>query len=100
MRSFRTMVKVLTGTGLCAAASLCCMITSRACTAVYVGSEASNDGSIIIARSNDTMSVMGNHVVITERVENKPGRTMRVDKEDRVYAEMRSCGVRVRTITF
>ncbi len=88
MRSFRTMVRVLAGTGLCAAASLGFMVTSHACTSVYVGSEVSDDGSYILARSNDARKVMGNHVVITERVENEPGRTMRVDKTDSIYVEI------------
>lgn len=50
--------------------------TCLACTGVYVGSGASDDGTIMIARSNDKQTVCGNHVTVTPRVENEPGRTM------------------------
>ena len=36
---------------------VCTMQTSAACTAVYVGSDVSADGSIILARSNDKQDV-------------------------------------------
>lgn len=47
-----------------------------ACTGVYVGPEASADGTAIIARSNDVHpTVMPTIVKVYERVENEPGRT-------------------------
>ncbi|MBO4904295.1 MAG: C69 family dipeptidase [Lachnospiraceae bacterium] len=46
-----------------------------ACTGVYVGKEASADGTTIIARSNDIHPTLIPTIVrIHERVENKPGR--------------------------
>ena len=46
-----------------------------ACTAVYVGPEASADGTTIIARSNDAHpTVMPTIVKVYDRVENEPGR--------------------------
>lgn len=59
-----------------------------ACTGVYVGSDVSEDGTIIMAKSNDYQDVWGNYVTIVERVENKPGRTMPVDNEASVYAPL------------
>ncbi len=59
-----------------------------ACTAVYVGSEASSDGTVIMAKSNDYQDVWANYVTITERVENKPGRTMPVDNDKTVFATL------------
>lgn len=59
-----------------------------ACTAIYVGSEASEDGTILLAKSNDYQAVWANHVTVTERVENKPGRTMPVDNGATVFAEL------------
>lgn len=58
---------------------LCSMQACFACTAVYVGSEVSADGSVIFARSNDYQEVWGNHITITPRVENQPGRFMPVN---------------------
>lgn len=62
--------------------------SAEACTAVYVGSDASDDGSIIIARSNDTQGVLGNHIDVIDRVENQPGRTMPIDNAKDVLAEL------------
>ena len=59
-----------------------------ACTAVYVGSEASADGTVIMAKSNDYQDVWANYVTITERVENKSGRTMPVDNDKTVFASL------------
>lgn len=59
-----------------------------ACTAVYVGSEASEDGTILLAKSNDYQAVWANHVTVTERVENKPGRTKPVDNGATVFADL------------
>lgn len=59
-----------------------------ACTAVYVGSKASTDGTVIMAKSNDYQDVWANYVTITERVENKSGRTMPVDNDKTVFATL------------
>ena len=59
-----------------------------ACTAVYVGSEVSADGTILMAKSNDYQDVWPNYITITERVENKPGRTMQVDNGATVFAPL------------
>lgn len=59
-----------------------------ACTAVYVGSEVSADGSVIFARSNDYQEVWGNHITITPRVENQPGRFMPVNDNGSVQTEI------------
>lgn len=59
-----------------------------ACTAVYVGSKASADGTVIMAKSNDYQDVWANYVTITERVENKSGRTMPVDNDKTVFATL------------
>lgn len=59
-----------------------------ACTAVYVGSDASDDGTTIIGKSNDYQANWGNYVTITERVENKEGRTMPVDNDKTVFASL------------
>ncbi len=55
------------------------------CTAFYVGRQASTDGTVIMAKSNDNQSVWGNHITLTERVENVPGRSMPVDQDATVY---------------
>lgn len=57
-----------------------------ACTGIYVGSEASEDGTIIIARSNDNADVWPNYMTISDRIENQPGRTMPVDNGKTVFA--------------
>ena len=59
-----------------------------ACTAVYVGRDVSEDGTILLAKSNDYQDVWANYVTITERVENKPGRTMPVDNGATVFAPL------------
>ena len=59
-----------------------------ACTAVYVGSKASADGTVIMAKSNDYQDVWANYVTITERVENKSGRTMPVDNDKTVFTAL------------
>ena len=58
---------------------LCSMQASAACTAVYVGQDISDDGSIIFARSNDLRGVLGDHITVSPRVENTPGRFVPVD---------------------
>lgn len=72
---------------LCVALA-CNVQPALACTGVYVGSEASDDGTAIIARSSDTQNVWGNHVTVTDRVENEPGRQMPVDMKGTVKAEL------------
>ena len=57
-----------------------------ACTAVYVGKDASADGTTIIAKSNDYQAVWPNYVEVTERVENEPGRAMPIDNGKTVLA--------------
>lgn len=64
--------------------------SAEACTAVYVGKEVSADGSIIIARCNDSQGVCGNHTLVVDRVENQPGRTMPINNAQTVLAEMPS----------
>lgn len=59
-----------------------------ACTGVYIGPEASTDGTTIVARSNDNQSVWGNHLEIVGRVENESGRTMPVDSAGTVFAPL------------
>lgn len=64
------------------------MQVSAACTGVYVGQDASADGSIIIARSNDFRADWGNHVTVTPHVENSPGRFMPVSADGTVKTEI------------
>lgn len=79
----------LLGTAALAMATICATApTALACTAVYVGSDASADGTAIIARSNDSQGVWGNYVETTERAENQPGRTMPVDAEATVFTDL------------
>ncbi len=63
-------------------------VQANACTAVYVGSDVSEDGTTIIAKSNDYQDVWGNYVTVTERVEDEPGRLMPVDNDATVFAEL------------
>lgn len=67
---------------------LCLAPSAHACTEIYVGKDVSEDGSIIMARSNDNQSVWATRAEITEGVENKPGRTMSVGKDSSVQAEI------------
>ncbi|MBQ9004453.1 MAG: C69 family dipeptidase [Eggerthellaceae bacterium] len=59
-----------------------------ACTAVYVGTDASTDGTAIIAKSNDYQAVWPNYVEVIARVEGEPGRTMPVDNDKTVQAPL------------
>ena len=59
--------------------------TASACTGIYVGPEASADGTILMGRSNDHQGIWGNYAEIVERVENVPGRTMAVDNGGTVF---------------
>ena len=88
MKTVRGTFKTIMILILCIVISLCCASAVSACTAVYVGSGASDDGTTIIAKSNDYQDVWGNYVTITERVENEPGRTMPVDNDATVFAEL------------
>ena len=63
-------------------------VVSAECTAVYVGPEASSDGSVILARCNDSQGTIPSRVNVMPRVENQPGRTMPVDMEGKVQAEL------------
>ena len=67
---------------------LCSMQACAACTAVYVGQEVSDDGSVIFARTNDLGGVWGNHVTVTPAVENESGRTMPVSLDESVRTEI------------
>ena len=59
-----------------------------ACTGVYVGRDASADGTVILAKSNDYQAVWPNHVAVMERMENAPGRSMPVDNGKTVFAPL------------
>lgn len=59
---------------------------AQACTGIYVGPEASADGTAIIARSNDHQSNWANYIEITEAVEDQPGRALPVDPAGTVFA--------------
>ncbi len=64
------------------------MQASAACTAIYVGSDVSADGSTIFARSNDNQGVKANQITVTPRVENESGRTMPVSIDGSVKTEI------------
>ncbi len=59
-----------------------------ACTAVYIGRGASADGTVIMGKSNDYQAIWPNHVTITKRAENAPGRSMPVDNGRTVFAPL------------
>ena len=59
-----------------------------ACTAVYVGSDVSADGSTILARTNDYPEIWASHITVSPRVENTPGRFMDVSVDGKVKAEL------------
>ena len=71
-----------------ALAVLAIPIGALGCTAVYIGRDASEDGSVIMAKSNDYQAVWPNHVTIVDRVENVPGRSMPVDNDATVFAPL------------
>ena len=64
------------------------IVSAFGCTGVYVGKDASEDGSVILARSNDTQGVYPTYIDITERVENVPGRKLPVDINKTVWTEL------------
>ena len=61
---------------------------SFACTAVYVGSDVSADGSTILARTNDYPELWASHITVSPRVENTPGRFMDVSVDGKVKTEL------------
>lgn len=63
-------------------------LTAYCCTGVYIGKDVSADGSVILARSNDTQGVFPTYIDITERVENSPGRKLPVDIKKTVWADL------------
>ena len=67
---------------------MCSMQACAACTAVYVGPDVSDDNSTIIARTNDYPEVWGNHITVTPRVENEPGRLMPVSVDGNIKTEL------------
>ena len=67
---------------------ICSMQVSAACTGIYVGKDASADGSAIIARSNDYSEDWGNHITVTPHVDNSPGRFMPVSADGDVKTEI------------
>lgn len=66
---------------------MCGTSAAFACTGVYVGSEANEDGTVILARSSDNQAVWGNHVTVVPRT-NETGRKMQVDMEGKVFADL------------
>ena len=77
--SKKLIVLILCGLMLCSMQA-----SSAACTAVYVGSDVSADGSVIFARSNDFQDVWGNHITVTPRVDNESGRFMPISDDGTV----------------
>lgn len=67
---------------------LCSIPAGSACTGIYVGKDVSADGSAIIARSNDYPDVWGNHLEVTPRIENEPGRLMPVSADGKIKTEI------------
>ena len=80
--------------------SLLCLASGSACTAVYVGKDASDDGTIMIAKSNDYPDVWPNYIAVTEHVDNAPGRTMPVDNDGTVLAEIPAATYRYTSTPF
>lgn len=67
---------------------LCSTQACAACTAVYVGSDVSTDGSAMIARSNDIQKVWPNYIEVIPAVENEPGRFMPVSRDGNTTTEI------------
>ena len=61
-------------------------VSASACTGVYVGKEATDDGTIILARTNDTQGNHPTRLTVVPRVEQDPGREMPVDNDNLMYA--------------
>jgi len=64
--------------------------SASACTGVYIGKEVSVDGTIMIARSNDTQGNHPTRVMVVPRVEQYPDRQMPVDAESSEYFSLPS----------
>ena len=62
--------------------------TSHACTGVYIGKEASADGTFILARSNDCPEIFATRMMTVPRVEWDSGREMPVDNNSAVFAQL------------
>lgn len=62
--------------------------TSHACTGVYIGKEASADGTFILARSNDCPKIFATRMMTVPRVEWDSGREMPVDNNSAVFAQL------------
>ena len=88
MKTVKGLLKAISILSMCTVVTLSGAAAVSACTAVYVGSGVSGDGTTIIAKSNDYQDVWANYVTITERVEDEPGRTMPVDNDATVFAEL------------
>ena len=68
---------------------LCLLNTSAyACTGVYIGRKATTDGSVIIARSNDTQGNFPQRMMVVPRVEQYPDRQMPVDNDHSAFFEI------------
>ena len=65
-----------------------CSCAATACTGLYVGPEASDDGTILLARSNDLQQIMPTHMRVVPRLEDEPGRTMPLDVGQTVFVEL------------
>ena len=59
-----------------------------ACTGVYIGKKASVDGTVIIARSNDTQGNYPTRMMVVPRVEQFPNRQMPVDNDYSEYYDL------------
>jgi len=81
-------LKVTCGIVFCFLMILCHFSSAYACTAIYVGRDVSDDGTVMLAKSNDYQDVWANRIEITERVTNEPGRVMPVDNDATVFAEL------------
>ena len=67
-----------------------CAVSASACTEIYVGKDVSEDGSIIIARSNDYQKIWPNYITIVERVENEPGRELPISADGKVTVPVKA----------
>ncbi len=79
-------LRVVCSVAACLTVLGACFTSALACTAVYVGPEASEDGTYMLAKSNDYQDVWANYITVTERVEHQSGRTMPVDNDATVFA--------------
>ena len=64
--------------------------TAYACTGVYIGREATTDGSVIIARSNDTQGNYPQRMTVVPRIEQAQDRQMPVDNERSSFFDLPS----------